>query len=309
MSKIVSDKLLDKVNNIHHDMAKLVIWVVIAVVILGAIGILFSDDDPGKIVGKLLGTLAVVMIVVGVSINNIRRAAMDAPIVQGLALMGLVANVVWGILLVVMIWMPELATVSVYRLRKFCNCYGTVNQASPVLKIAVSAICLAVLGWIGSNLMAAYEGSRRSLIRPLKVTALVCLTYNVVFGMVVFCMDYELGDSNFVARLGVLSGFTFVIWAALGLTVAIMGDTEKRRDGLIPVQQMQTPQASGGVVAGVPQNGVAGGGVVAPGNQQSSAVVGVGSMVDASTGVSVGPKQGDEAKNHKGTGSRASGQK
>ncbi len=233
MIKIISDSLLEKVKNIRQYITKFAVWFIIAIVGVGVISILFFEDY-WDIVGRFLGTLIIIAIMVGVSINNIKRAAMDKPSVQILAMLGLMMNLVWTIISILLIWVPDLAMVE-----KTCGRYSyTCTEMSMLAKFDVMAVCLAFLGWVGSNIMAIYEGNRKSVIRPLKITATICLAYEMIFWSVEAFANFDLSEKWLA-----LAGFTAVVWLVLSIVALVMSShSEKKKTESVAKPEQEQAQ-------------------------------------------------------------------
>ena len=226
MSSIISKMTLEKMENARKYVLKAAIWVLVGAVILGVLMILLADTPNGEVIGKFMGTLFIVAFMMVVSVDNFKRIASEVPSVQIFALVGLFSNVLWAILWTLLIWNPEWMTREVACPERM---YATCKESTMLFKFASAFSYLSFLGLIGSNVMAIYEGSKKDLIRPLKITAVVCATYEMLYFTVMAFVGYEhMFDSK--NKMGMLAGFVGVAWFMLVIAVLVLSRNERKRD-------------------------------------------------------------------------------
>ncbi len=224
MSSIISKENLEKLENIRKYVLKAAIWLLVGGVVLGAMTILFGGISSGEIIGKFMGTLFIVALMMIVSVNNFKMVASENATIQSFALVGLISNLVWALLWTLLCWMPEWGATCNFSSCMNCKSCGM----SALFKFAVAFSYLSALGLIGSNVLSIYEGGKKSLIRPLKLTAVVCATYEFLYLTIMIFFDYNFA-SEFAVRLGMLAAFAGFAWFAIVITALILSSNEKNR--------------------------------------------------------------------------------
>lgn len=220
---IISKASLEKLENVRKYVLKTAIWLLVGGVVLGAMTILFGGSSSGEIIGKFMGTLFIVALMMIVSVNNFKMIASEDAKIQSFALVGLVSNLAWALFWTLLCWVPEWGTT--------CNssCVTCTNcGASMLIKSAAAFSYLSALGLIGSNVLSIYEGDKKSLIRPLKITAVICATYEFLYLAVLTFSGYDF-TSEFAARLGMLAIFAGFAWFAIVIAALILSSSEKNR--------------------------------------------------------------------------------
>lgn len=226
MSSIISKENLAKIEKLRKNVLKVAIWLLVGGVVLGAITILFGGVSSGEIIGKFMGTMLIVALMMIVSVNNFKRVASEDMAVQIFALTGLVSNLIWALLWILLCWVPELGQTCTTACMR---CTGYSCGASILLKFAAAFSYLSILGLIGSNVLAMYEGNKRNLIRPLKITGVVCATYEFLYLTVMTFSGFDFA-SEFAVRLGMLAMFTGFAWFAIVIAALIISSNEKTKD-------------------------------------------------------------------------------
>lgn len=232
MSSILSENTITKFEASKKILLRIAIWTMVSGVVLGAILILVGGSNSGEMIGKLMGTVLLLGLMLLISVNNFRRIASRDAVVQVLALIGLVTNVLWAILWVTMIWAPELLLTcddSVPRASHgmvSARCYSSV-----LMKIALCVSYLSGLGFFGSNIMSMFEGEKRGVIRPLKITCLICILYEYIYAIVLTIMGFH--TSEWSGRFGMLSGFVAFAWIIMVIVALVISSSEKRRLSVI----------------------------------------------------------------------------
>ena len=220
MSSILGEQTITKFETSKKILLKIAIWTMVGGVVLGAVSILVGWDGDGAMIAKLMGTVLLLGIMLLISVNNFRRIASKEAVVQILAIIGLVANIFWATLWIVMIWVPELLTDCTDRFVTTCG-------PSILTKVAVCVSSLSCLGFFGSNVMSIFEGEKRGVIRPLKITCLICILYEYLYAIVLTIMDFQ--TSEWSGRFGMLSGFVAFAWIIMVIVALVISSSEKRR--------------------------------------------------------------------------------
>ena len=220
MKKIISDETIRKIDDSKKYIGKFAIWLVVGVVALSVIAILFFEN-PGEVIGKFIGSLLLIALASAVSLNNIMRANKDSASVVVFALACLVFNVIWTICWLLLIWQPDWANVANYTDGYVLHSF----RPSMLYKIALIASCLSFLCCGNSNIMCIEEYNKKSLIRPLKITSAICLSYVACYIIFMVLSNFDLEFTGIVMRLGILAGFAGTAWVILVImTVVISGN-------------------------------------------------------------------------------------
>lgn len=224
MSSIISEETISKLELIKRSLLRVAIWTLVGGVILGAVSILLVGHENGVIALKLMGTVLILGLMLLISVDNFQKIASRNAAIQVFALIGLIMNLVWAVLWIILCWMPELRT--------DCSDGGWITcHQSILLKVALSTTYLSAMGLFGSNILSINEGEKRSIILPLKITALVCVVYECVYGIVFTVMNVEswFRNAEIMLRLGLLSGFVGVAAVVLTLVAFAISRVEKNR--------------------------------------------------------------------------------
>ena len=211
MSSIISESSLQRLEGVKKYLLRGAIWLLVGSVVAGAILIMFGGiNDGGKAIGKFFGTLLIVALMILVCVNNFRMLATRKADVQVYALIGLVSNVVWAVLWILVV------------------CFADVNVPEHLARFAAIFTYLSMLGLIGSNVMDIYEGEKRQLIRPLKITAVVCATYEMLYFTAITIAEHT-DESEVIARLGLLAAFVGVVWIFIVIAALVISKDEKKK--------------------------------------------------------------------------------
>lgn len=229
MSSIISEQSLQKLEGVKKYLLKGAIWLLVGSVVAGILVILFGSVSENDLIGRFAGTLLIVALMMMICVNNFRRLESREAVIQSFALVGLVSNVLWAVLWTIVVW-----TIS-----------GAWKGSETLVKFASVFSYLSALGFIGSNVMSMYEGDKRDLIRPLKITAVSCATYEMLYLTVVAFTDYNF-QSEFAARLSMLAGFVGVVWFLLVIAAWVLSRNEKKKikDNVVqqPIEKKSEPQ-------------------------------------------------------------------
>lgn len=243
MSSIINERSLQRIENFKKYVLRAAVWVLVGAVAIGALAILMAGTDSGEIIGKFVGTLFIIALMMMVSVNNFKRIASREPSVQIFALLGLFFNMVWAILWTLICWNPSWATVCTgcdtrtkYQFLDYC--YQTCVP-SILIRSAAVASYMSALGFIGSNVMSLYEGNKRGIIRPLKITAVVCATYEMLY----FTMISIGSEMNYIYndRFGMLAGFVGFAWFAIVIAAWIISRSERNKMNRVAVSNNVAP--------------------------------------------------------------------
>lgn len=242
MSSIISKTSLEKFESARKYVLKAAIWLLVGGVILGALTILFGGMPSGEVIGKFMGTLFIIALMMIISVNNFKMIASENAAIQVFALVGLVSNIVWALLWTLLCWQPEWGADCSGLGSRY---YTTICEMSTLFKCAVAFSYLSALGLIGSNVLSIQEYDKGNLIRPLKITAVSCATYEMLYLTVMVFFNYDF-DSEFATRLGALAVFVGFAWFAITLTALIISSNEKvKRQRIAEKKKEEREEARG----------------------------------------------------------------
>lgn len=223
------------------------VYILIGGVILGAALIVTGGTEAGEYISKAMGMFLVFALMMLISSNNFKRLESGRDSAQIMALVGLVMNFVWGILWTLAIW--GAFDIMAYKICDYgyyrSSSYQCTDGFSIMGQIALIATYLSAWGFFGSNIMSVKEYDRKSAITPLKITALVCLTYCVLFAMAVV-MNKEVSQNFFKDRMAMLSSFAGLVWVVTWIIAAVLsrGGRKKADKAAQAPQPALAPQPS-----------------------------------------------------------------
>ena len=206
MKGLFGDSALETIKNIKKIFLWSAVCTLIGVFVLGAIFIL-SDGAGGAEMGKIIGTLFMVSVVLFVGVNNFVRMENDNKAIQSFGLMSLICNIIWLIIAILLIW--GVIPAVVYEYEK--NYYGlsvSTTHLTVMTKIVIIAASLGSAGFWISNVLSIKETVRP--IKPLKITAIICEAYCSIFAIVVAFSNVYGADMGKWYLLSSLAGFPFV---------------------------------------------------------------------------------------------------
>lgn len=213
---------IEKIKTFKSALLKLIIWTLVGGAILGAFAILTTDSSGGAIIGKFMGTLFILAgaaLVTVIDFNGIDGGIKSA---QALACMGVAMNICWAFFWILAIW-------GVFDIWEPCiRGYYCSRIYSFFGRITFVTSYLSALGLFGSYIMGLFEGTKRSVIRPLKITSMVCLTYTELH--LVFSAIFQGGKSVDVSdydRFGTLAYFTGFVWFITLIIAMILSRRER----------------------------------------------------------------------------------
>lgn len=215
MSSLFSENSIEKMKQIKKAFLWTAICILIGEVAVGAIMILAQSFDP--MVGRLMGTFVLCAVVLFMGVNNFSRMEKEGALVQGFAIVCLIANIIWLILAILLIW--EVVPPNVFEMLKFM-----------IISVVVAITCFLI-----SNVWAIKETLRP--VRPLKITALVCELYVGIYVIIVVLSgNYLLASDPRGSALATLASFAFIVMAIAAVIVSRSGE---KKDGGIDAQAIK----------------------------------------------------------------------
>ena len=227
MSGLYNEQTIAKIKTFKGILQKVAVWIFVAGVILGAAMILFGNASEMETFGRVLGTLFVLALAMLVSVNNFRRLEDNDKAVQIFATLGFIMNLIWMALWISVIWGVDMYT------RECSSGPGIALYCEEVLsivgKFAYISSYLSALGFLGSNIMAIREGKKKGVIRPLKITALVCVIYELVYSTVVTLSNLDLSEEASL-RANMLAGFAGFVWVITTLIAMALSKRQQNNE-------------------------------------------------------------------------------
>ena len=217
---------IEKIKKARKVFLWMAVWILIGELALGAILILTQSWDIS--VAKIQGTFLILAIALFVSVNNFIRMEKGDKKVQLFALISFISNIVWVILSVLLMWeaLPFYWTEAAQEYSRYMERYYSVTIYHMTFwsMMMVIAISSSAAGFWISNIMTIKETIK--VVKPLKITAIVCVVYGWVFGVVVTLAELDYYDAERFYQLSSLAGIAFVVTA---LAAVIISRTNRKK--------------------------------------------------------------------------------
>ncbi len=222
MSSIFSESTIGGLSTFRKWLFRAAVGTIIFGVVLGAILIMTMNDiKSAEIFGKTIGT----MICVGIMLiflsvcSKLIESRKAVP--QIFAIIGGVFSILWAIFAIIGVWAPSVESlVSCSFLDDECVLYNrTIDKLTSI------AMYMALFGALCGAIMNMYEGKRKDVILPLKITATILLGYELLY----FTIITIVGRATNM-RLAALAGFAAIIWFIVWVIAAVMSNGEKKKD-------------------------------------------------------------------------------
>ena len=225
-NSLFNEDTLQKIQKTRKIFLKFAVWILIAELVLGAVLILTGSWDVA--IGRIQGTFLILALILFVSVNNFIRIEKGNKTIQILALIGFVSNLIWGIFAFLLMWeiVPFHWTEEIMR----TSSYSGYSYPSAKYHMTFYAIIMfiasyaAAAGFWISNILSIKETIK--LVKPLKITAVVCVAYLWIFGTIVTPIEPEFKDVERLYQLAGLAGLAFGITA---LAALIISKTNKKK--------------------------------------------------------------------------------
>lgn len=222
MSSIFNEKIIGGLSIFRKWLFRVAVGTIIFGVVLGIILIMtMSDTASAEVFGKTIGTMVCVgIMLIFLSVCS-KLVESRKAVPQIFAIIGGVFSIIWMIVAIIGVWMPSLeSVVSCSFFDESCTMYGRAID-----KITSIAMYLALFGVLCGAIMNMYEGKRKDVILPLKITATVLLGYELLYFTIITIIGRVTN-----ARLAALAGFAAVIWFIIWIIAAVMSSSEKKKD-------------------------------------------------------------------------------
>lgn len=247
---ILSANMAKTVEKLKKNFLRIGVYVLIGGVVVGALLIMFGSTKNGEYIAKTMGMLIVFAIMMLVSSNNFKMLETGKKEVQIFALIGLIMNFIWGVLWILLIW-------NLFGMFQPCD-YTYSNSSSftstcsygfsMAAKIAIASTDLSILGFVGSNVLAIDNRDRKNAIMPLKVTAIIALCYDSLYGVFMVMGGSGLSIDP---RMASLAGFAGLVWIVTWIVAASLSrgarkKTEKEATATLVASAMEAQKVNSG---------------------------------------------------------------
>ena len=231
MKCILNDNALAAVSNSKKYIFRIAVGVIIAAVVMSVFLILFGDinDINGwetNALGRVIGTMFHLGIMLVMLHITTRLLESKKPAPQIFGIIGGFFAIIYSILAIVTTWLT----------------IGLFSDASSGIARACSVtFSMTLFGHICGGLMNMYEGKRRDVILPLKITATVLAGYELLYVTIVI-----LTQSASNERLAALAGFASILWFFIWIVLLVLSRGEKKRaiaEGSYAQKAAPTPEA------------------------------------------------------------------
>lgn len=221
MSTILKTSTLEKLKPIRSILLKISVWLFVVAVIFGVGLILFGGNGWNMMLSylRITGTLIIIAISMLVAANNFKRLESENRFVGALALTSLICNILCSLLWILIIWeiLPTWST------------SGSLYYASPLsvfTQLAIIATSLASFGFLSSNIILIGANSNQKTIKPLKITAIICLAYICLFSIInVFV--YINGRAWLLAAF---AGFVWINATIIAILISVFSNPSKQNN-------------------------------------------------------------------------------
>ena len=225
-NSLFNENTLQKIQKTRKIFLKFAVWILIAELVLGAVLILTGGWDIAN--GRIQGTFLILALILFVSVNNFIRIEKGNKIIQIFALIGFVSNLIWGIFAFLLMWeiVPFYWTEEIMQASRYSGyLYSSIKYHMTFYAIImlIASYTAAAGFWI-SNILSIKETIK--LVKPLKITAVVCVAYLWIFGTIITPIEPEFKDVEKLYQLAGLTGLAFGITA---LAALIISKTNKKK--------------------------------------------------------------------------------
>lgn len=204
MESIFNKKSLERIKNIRTIFLKIFVGILIAEVIMWAFIILMQQSN--EIVARFQATFLVVAAALFVCILDFRCIEKGKKLAQVLALVSLVTCGIWTLMQLLVAW-------NVLQMYTATGLFGLGSELTVVGRI-ISIVSATMSAAMFAALVSKID-ENGGPIKPLKITAIVCMAYLWGYSVAVSLMDIknnDFGTASALAGLAVLA--FFVTWIA-----------------------------------------------------------------------------------------------
>lgn len=233
--QLSSEKTIQKIQKLRKIFLWAAVWILIVELVFGAILILMgawetrgasSGADWFLSANKVQGTFLILAAILFVGVNNFVHIEKGSKTVRIFALLGFACNLIWAILAILLVWelIPFYWVETITKTFPHTghsysyNTYHTTFWVTTMLVFIYASLgCFCV-----SNIMSIAETVK--LVKPLKITAVVCAIYLWAFETVVVIANL---DYSKIGRLVLLSGLAGTALVMTALAANIISKTNQ----------------------------------------------------------------------------------
>ena len=212
---------IEKIKKLRKMILWVAVWILIGELIAGAILILLQNWNVS--IGKIQGSFLMIAIALFASVNNFVRMEKGNRTIQICALISFVSNIMWLIFGLLLMWEILPATWIEEKVRS-SGYYGRGSYTTSVYHltiwsvIALVTVNFAMTGFFASNILSIKETIK--VVKPLKITAIVCLGYLCIFCLIETIMQPEYEDVTRLTQLFGLASLAFVVTSIAALIIS-----------------------------------------------------------------------------------------
>lgn len=226
---LFSEQTLQKIQKTRKIFLKVAVWVLIIELIFSAILIL-SGNIWGDAFVRIQGTFLILALVLFISVNNFIRIEKGDKVMQVLASVGFVCNLIWAIFAFLLIWevVPFLWWEETTQSAFGVSYIGRRSHLTIFAMIMLITSYAAAGGFWISNTMSIEETEKP--VKPLKITAIICIVYLWIFGTIMTIIQPKYDDfSDRLYKLAGLTALAFVITACAALIISKTSEKKKAK--------------------------------------------------------------------------------
>ncbi|MBR5418706.1 hypothetical protein IK110_00410 [Candidatus Saccharibacteria bacterium] len=214
MKSLLSDNAIAAVSNSKKYIFRIAVGVIIAAVVLSVFLILFGNFDninnwETNVFGRVISTMFMLGIMLVLLHVTTRLLESKNPVSQIFAIIGGFFTIIYTTLGILSAWMTS----------------GLFAEAgSGLARACAVTFSMTLFGLVCGAMMNIYEGKRRDVILPLKITATVLVGYELLYTTIVI-----LTESAGNERLAILAGFAGMLWFFIWIVLLVLSRGEKKR--------------------------------------------------------------------------------
>lgn len=218
-----TERQIEKIKKIKTVVLQIFIWSLVFGTITGAFIIVsgFESTSTSMLLSKLTGTLLLISCVALVNLFCFSCIENEDKAVQGLSILGIGSSILWFFLWFLTLW-------GVFDIYARCGGYrySCYSSYSVLGTITMLVSYISALGVFGAATLNIYEGKKRNVIRPLKLTAFVCLCF-VELHSIVTLLFLSSTSSSSTTTFYLLSGLAGCAWIVMVIVAHVISKQEK----------------------------------------------------------------------------------
>lgn len=221
-----SEDALTKIRKARQIFLKFAVGILIAELAFGAVLILIGAWDLA--IGRIQGTFLILALILFLGINSFIRLEKGNKIIQTFALIEFISSLVFGVFVFLLMWeivpanwTEEIIKISSYNSRAYTT---TISHMTFWAIATLVSSYAAIAGFCIANIMSIETTIK--VVKPLKITAIVCTFYLWIFGTIITIIQPEFKDVEKLYQLSGLAGLALVVTA---LAASIISKANKNK--------------------------------------------------------------------------------